>query len=426
MNRLHLVAFLSLISIFQHSYADQTHQFEIINGEIQQTPARCIDNNCTKQKARLFGTFVAGISGNSIRFSNIHVSTSPELPFKLPPNLSISGNGATYKLNFKFDGNRLFVSGIVDSRAFDGPLEKYSFIARKIIINEYQAFEQYDFFTVRHDLRKCPSPQCGGYFVKKVNDQKSQCADGQYRQECYVSSINYEKIRLNNIQFVQPILLQGEIKIAPSIARTDSELSTIPSSSESSGIFIAKAAYRPTSTKKANGVLVALQDNGMRCVTEPCFTTDQYILNHDEIRMISNFNLKKAGANQKQLEQAFSAIANGGIVLASGINKEYEGIAGSGINFIADQLFLPVQQFSRHAGGCPGGYQFSESSCKTPIGCTYPKLELWIYGGAAPGASTETENIAKSCVSSCSFDFADGLPPFGGLDSPGRCSLYLK
>ncbi len=425
MNRLLFLAFLSFAAILNHSYANQIHQFEIIKGEIQQTPARCPENNCTKPKAKLFGTFTAEISDNSIHFSNIHVSTAPELSFKLPPNRSVSNNTAIHKLNFKFDAGNLFVSGIVDARAFDGPLEKYSFTAKKITISAYQEFEQYDFFIVRHDSRKCPSPQCGGYFVKKVNDQKSQCADGQFKQECYVSSINYEKINLHNIQFQQSILLQGEIKIAPSIALTDGNLSN-NAASEPLGMFVANAAFRPLSTKKSDGVFIGLQDNGQQCISEPCFSTDQYILNHDEIRMISNYTLEKAGATPKQLKQAYSAIANGKVVVASGSNEEYESRTGNGINFIANQLYIPIRPLTKFSKSCPDGYEAKGEKCKTPIGCTYPKLELWVYGGAIPGESDNGNHIAKSCVASCVIDFDDGFPPLGGLESPGRCSLYIK
>ncbi len=424
MNRLLFLAFLSLIAIFHHSNANQILQFEIINGKIQLTPAHCLDNNCTKQKARLFGTFTAEISDKSIHFSSIHVSTAPELTFKLPPDQGLSGNATINKLNFKFDGKRLFVSGIIDSRAFDGLLEKYSFTAKQITISEYQKFEQYDFFIVRHDPRKCPSPSCGGYFVTKVNDQKSQCANGQFKQECYVSSINYQKIRLNNIQFQQSILLQGEIKIAPPVALTDGTNNTL--SSEQLGVFIAKAAYRPISTKNPVGVFIGLQDNGQRCATEPCFSTDQYILNHDEIRMISNFNLEKSGATRKQLKQAYSRIANGGVVITSGINKEYEAMTGTGINFIANQLYIPIRPLPKFSRSCPDGYKSSDGVCKTPIGCNYPKLELWVHGSAPPGQSENQNNIAKSCVASCIIDLDDGLPALGGIDGPGRCSLYIK
>src|SRR6476660_7953961 len=43
------------------------------------------------------------------------------------------------------------------------------------------------YFVVTHaDTRRCISPICGGYFVKRVNATKTPCADGIYRSECYV------------------------------------------------------------------------------------------------------------------------------------------------------------------------------------------------------------------------------------------------
>ncbi len=426
MNRIYLLAFLNILVMPLNAYAAEFHQFEIISGRIQRTPARCLNNNCISQKAKLFGTFIAEITGNSISFSNIHVSSTPNLSFNLPANPNVSGNGTTNNFDFRFDENWLIASGIVDSRAFDGPLEKYSFVAKKITISNYQEFEQNDFFSVRRDSRKCPAPQCGGYYVKKVNDQKSQCADGQFKDECYVSFINYEKIGLNNIQFQQSILLQGEIQPAPLAIPDDGDLQNTNPLSEQIGIFIAKAAYRPTSRKKPNGVFVGLQDNGIRCATAPCFSTDQYILNHDEIRMISDYNLEETGASKKLLEQAYSTIAKGGVVIASGINMEYESVAGAGINFVADQFYMPIRLLPRYQQSCPKGYEFSNGTCKTPIGCNYPKLELWVYGGTSPDNATKENNIAKSCVSSCIIDFDDGLPPLGGLDGPGKCSLYIK
>jgi hypothetical protein len=44
-----------------------------------------------------------------------------------------------------------------------------------------------DFFTIREDLRKCASPMCGGYFVKRVNQPTTLCANGRNMSECYVA-----------------------------------------------------------------------------------------------------------------------------------------------------------------------------------------------------------------------------------------------
>src|SRR5262249_1939438 len=45
------------------------------------------------------------------------------------------------------------------------------------------------FYTLRPDLRKCASPLCGGYFIKRVNQSLTPCVNGQNKSECYVASI---------------------------------------------------------------------------------------------------------------------------------------------------------------------------------------------------------------------------------------------
>jgi hypothetical protein len=54
-----------------------------------------------------------------------------------------------------------------------------------------QEFPQWGYYTVRRDFRKCVSPICGGYFIKQVNLKATPCVDGVFREECYVSAIDW-------------------------------------------------------------------------------------------------------------------------------------------------------------------------------------------------------------------------------------------
>src|SRR6266550_2001764 len=47
------------------------------------------------------------------------------------------------------------------------------------------------FYSVRQDLRRCVSPLCGGYFVKRVNMPSTRCANGRSMSECYVAGIDW-------------------------------------------------------------------------------------------------------------------------------------------------------------------------------------------------------------------------------------------
>src|SRR5688500_1902707 len=49
-----------------------------------------------------------------------------------------------------------------------------------------------DYFLVRQDRRRCMSPLCGGYFVKRVNQSRTRCANGRWMPECYVAEIDWQ------------------------------------------------------------------------------------------------------------------------------------------------------------------------------------------------------------------------------------------
>src|SRR5438552_14670165 len=45
-------------------------------------------------------------------------------------------------------------------------------------------------FRVRPDLRMCPSPICGGFWVSPVNQATTACVDGTTRAWCYIAKID--------------------------------------------------------------------------------------------------------------------------------------------------------------------------------------------------------------------------------------------
>src|SRR5258705_1414233 len=47
------------------------------------------------------------------------------------------------------------------------------------------------YYTVRRDMRRCASPLCGGYFIRRVNQSVTRCVNKRYMPECYVASIDW-------------------------------------------------------------------------------------------------------------------------------------------------------------------------------------------------------------------------------------------
>ncbi|TAN66229.1 MAG: hypothetical protein EPN17_14235 [Methylobacter sp.] len=192
-------------------------------------------------------------------------------------------------------------------------------------------FDQQGYYTFRPDLRKCLSPLCGGFFVKAVNQTLTRCANGSRQAECYVASLNNRK----NFDINSAALLQGLIK--PKIYGEFGNL----------GIFAVKAAFSSSTDTVGAGLFVGLENNGIVCITTPCFSADQYLLNRSKIRAISGIDLGKVGASDLLLNEALSIMAKGEVLIASGVNIQTEEVAGKGITFVADQFYLPIESNSQ-------------------------------------------------------------------------------
>ena len=336
-------------------------------------------------------------------FTSSSVTTQPDVDFVLPQDPNEDSGGVNRKVTYSFDGQVLKVKGSVDSRAFDGPLIDYTFVAKV----DKNAGEKTSYFTARPDFRKCASPMCGGYFVKTVNKKLTQCADGTRRPECYVASINYAGGPLdtqNTFSNSTPLLLVGGIE--PKEFASFGKL----------GVFSAIAAYQSATQVSASGHFFGIENNGIVCITSPCFSFDQSLLNaHTPIRKLSQVNLAETGASATAIEAANTLLAEGEVLPATGKNRKYQGFAGTGVEFVAQQFYLPIKP----AVVCEKGYEYAKGSCRTPYGCAYPELELTGHGGVPiidPITGEITPNISKSCVSECKSP--------GILTGPGQCAVY--
>ena len=193
-----------------------------------------------------------------------------------------------------------------------------------LAVNE---FDQQGYYTFRPDLRKCMWPLCGGFFVKAVNQTLTRCADGSRRAECYVASLNNRK----NFDISAAALVQGAVK-----PKTYQEFGNL-------GIFAVIAAFNSATETVGDQLFVGLENNAIVCITTPCFSVDQYLLNRKKIRVISDIDLEAVGASEALLGEALSIIAKGEVLIASGINQQTEEVGGKGVAFVADQFYLPIK-----------------------------------------------------------------------------------
>ncbi len=183
-------------------------------------------------------------------------------------------------------------------------------------------------FLVRPDLRLCPSPTCGGAWVRRVNHATTRCADGSARKECYVASVAgvakpYFSVRAGSF------LARGRLVPA--------ELDGFPGL----GTLAVSATWRPAGKLEPRGITFRVVDNRVRCITSPCFSLTGVALEGAGRRTFSDLDLSGVGATKADLARALQAVDGSGLLVTGNVRLvSNAGPAGTGRTLRATQLWL--------------------------------------------------------------------------------------
>src|SRR5215475_9841373 len=149
------------------------------------------------------------------------------------------------------------------------------------------------YYTVRADLRKCASPRCGGYFVKRANQLLTRCANGRFATECYVAEIDWA----DQPQLEMPgALLRGNV--VPKFYRGFGNL----------GAFRVTESWQAASENQPTGIYFRVKDRGLRCITHPCPTHHEAKLNTITHANIAGVDLNGTGAKEDLVGEASRAM----------------------------------------------------------------------------------------------------------------------
>jgi len=192
------------------------------------------------------------------------------------------------------------------------------------------------YFTVRRDLRRCASPMCGGYFVQRVNQSRTLCANNRYARECYVSEIDWDghgEVEANRA------LLRGDI-----VGSTNQRFGKL-------GRFRVRESWQSATENQPTGEFFRVRDLGVRCITHPCLTHQEARLNLTQSRKIAGVELNKVGAPDALTQEAFTALTSPEGILVSGTHRRVTGPAGSASTLDASQFYLRTK--SQTSSGKP-------------------------------------------------------------------------
>ena len=189
------------------------------------------------------------------------------------------------------------------------------------------------YYLGRGDPRLCPSPICGGVWVKLVNRETTTCGDGIARPECYAASVDLRLIR--NTEEARGRLghLMSEGR---ALARGKLVRGRVDGFPELDVLVATEVWPASSSPARPRGLFHRLRDKGVRCITIPCFSTHAARLNAGSHIDVSDVDLAHTGApRMEQLEARIRGDVTGDGVIASGRIVRM----GKGRTFVATQFY---------------------------------------------------------------------------------------
>jgi uncharacterized protein DUF6748 len=187
-------------------------------------------------------------------------------------------------------------------------------------------------YRLRPDLRLCPSPACGGFYVSRVNRGTTTCADGIARTWCYMAELDLGRLSPKAQSRVRSAVNGGGVLVRGTLGRgTTTQLGSL-------GRLAASAAWLPATRATWAGIVWRVSYNGIACIRAPCFTLTTSIVNASRVATASGLVLSGVGAPDALVRQAGAAVNAGGLLVAGTIRREPDG----GRTIVAAEFFLPA------------------------------------------------------------------------------------
>lgn len=203
-----------------------------------------------------------------------------------------------------------------------------------------------EYYLVRRDVRRCVSPLCGGYFVARVNQSRTRCANGRWMRECYVAEIDWM-----GQPEIDPgkALVRGEV-----VARRFARFGNL-------GALRVTELWQSPSDKPAAGTFFRVRDRGVRCITHPCLSHTARRLNLNVTTNVAGVDLSPADADGSE---AAAAMTNPEGVLVAGYFSPVRGPAGRAQTLKATKFYM---RLGADVGGLPPAGKCIKTGCSSQV-----------------------------------------------------------
>lgn len=180
--------------------------------------------------------------------------------------------------------------------------------------------DAYTYYEVIADLRKCPSPLCGGWFLERLNRESTICVDGQEAESCYAPVLDWSEANLSVDQ--QSKLIDAATKDATTsgvygiVRGVFSPTNATPR--PELGRFVISEAWVAEGAGVSEGAFVRIKDNGLRCFAAPCPSLTETTLNTPRTTNIAELDWTPSGLSDREIEGFIGLLASPDGILIAG------------------------------------------------------------------------------------------------------------
>jgi hypothetical protein len=198
----------------------------------------------------------------------------------------------------------------------------------------------YTFYTVTRDLRRCASPFCGGYWIKRVNASTTKCHDGRYAESCYVATLDSTRLGLEEAALSK---VEGAINSAfshgPVLLRGVFTRKDWGANLGYQGEFRATEAWLGQGPNLPEGPFAMAEDTGVRCFTFPCNSIREKKLNSSATAYLAEIGWDDSGADDELIGTAATKLVDDAVIIA-GDRYSVRGPGGRGKARSATQFYF--------------------------------------------------------------------------------------
>jgi hypothetical protein len=228
-----------------------------------------------------------------------------------------------------------------------------------------QTIQESYYIWTRDDLRMCPSPYCGGFYVKALNRALTPCKDGSKNVDCKVLQLDFSLLDMTEKEQsdFQEEFMHGLCIIKGNLVQVQQDGFLYPT-------LVVYEIWSPQVGKASSRHLFfSIHDNGIQCVTTPCQNVDEGLINWPWNRTIAGVDLYASGADMEKIETGYQVMKTG-FVIATGQHKLVFGPAGFSQELIVSEFYLTINKVETCGEKiCPAGETCCNASCGI---CTPP------------------------------------------------------